>query len=231
MNTRDKILLASLELFNEKGERNVTTNHVAAHLGISPGNLYYHFRNKSDIVYEIFLRYRALVQQVLALPEGRPLTLEDQFQYLEAVFEGLWGFRFLHRELEHFLDEDERLRRDYRDFTRFCLGSIREIIARLDRAGVLQGMDEMAQAGFALNVWLVVTNWMAFLKTACADADERIDKDRLRQGIYQVILLQRPFIAAPYREELARRQRAYQPHQWVLDSVATTPGRAESARS
>ncbi|MGE8356801.1 MAG: TetR/AcrR family transcriptional regulator [Microvirgula sp.] len=55
--TYDRIVSESLALFNEHGERTITTNHIAAHLGISPGNLYYHFRNKEEIVYQIFLQY------------------------------------------------------------------------------------------------------------------------------------------------------------------------------
>ncbi len=39
LNTRQRIVQAALELFNQQGERQVTTNHIAAHLGISPGNL------------------------------------------------------------------------------------------------------------------------------------------------------------------------------------------------
>ncbi|HBX41970.1 MAG TPA: TetR family transcriptional regulator, partial [Marinobacter adhaerens] len=103
MKTRDKILLSSLELFNERGERNVTTNHIAAHLAISPGNLYYHFRNKSDIIYEIFLEYEKLVDFYLDIPEDRAMTLDDMTFYLESVFDGLWSYRFFHRDLEYLL--------------------------------------------------------------------------------------------------------------------------------
>ena len=59
MKTRDRIIHSATELFNDQGERNITTNHIAAHLGISPGNLYYHFRNKEDIIHSIFDQYAA----------------------------------------------------------------------------------------------------------------------------------------------------------------------------
>lgn len=50
VNTYTRIINASLALFNEEGERNISTNHIAAHLGISPGNLYYHSATKTKLL-------------------------------------------------------------------------------------------------------------------------------------------------------------------------------------
>ena len=101
--TRDRIIEASLALFNAQGERNVTTNHIAAHLGISPGNLYYHFPNKQAIVAELFMRYEERVDGFLQLPLQRPVEVRDKAVYLEALLGAMWDYRFLHRDLEHLL--------------------------------------------------------------------------------------------------------------------------------
>jgi AcrR family transcriptional regulator len=66
--TKDRILQISLQLFNERGERSVTTNHIAAELGMSPGNLYYHFRNKQEIIKELAEQYQHETLKMLALP-------------------------------------------------------------------------------------------------------------------------------------------------------------------
>ncbi|MDX1458055.1 MAG: TetR/AcrR family transcriptional regulator [Marinobacter sp.] len=212
MKTRDKIILASLELFNERGERNVTTNHIAAHLAISPGNLYYHFRNKSDIVYEIFLEYEKLVDYYLQIPDDRPLTLDDMKFYLESVFDGLWSYRFFHRDLEFLLDSDERLRQDYREFTNRCLEAINRIFLGLADGGVIQNQAEELRRAMSLNVWLVITNWMAFLKTAHGtEMDRSLSATRMRQGIYQVLTLEIPYLTAEFYDRVMALREQYRP--------------------
>ena len=116
MKTRDRIIQASKDLFNEQGERNVTTNHIASHLGISPGNLYYHFKNKQQIIYDIYLNYEKQVDEQLKLPEDRPLNINDKLMYLQSIFQGLWDYRFLHRDLQHLLEIDDDLHKRYNDF-------------------------------------------------------------------------------------------------------------------
>src|SRR5690554_377873 len=107
--TRERILQASLQLFNTQGERNVTTNHIASHLGISPGNLYYHFRNKPRIVAELFNEFERQMEVFYALPDQITVNLNDKARYLEQLLEILWQFRFLHQGLEYLLESDPEL--------------------------------------------------------------------------------------------------------------------------
>ncbi len=212
MKTRDRILQTSLRLFNERGERTITTNHIAAELAISPGNLYYHFRNKAEIVYELFQAYQQQVDYYLTAPGSQPLTLADLAWYLEAVFDGLWQYRFFHRDLESLLNADPRLRSDYGDFTRRCLAAINGIFEQLASGGIIEPRPEPLRSAMALNVWLVITNWMAYLKTAHAtEGPAALSLVELKQGIYQVLTLELPHVSAAYRERVLALRETYRP--------------------
>ena len=55
--TAERILEVSLDLFNRFGEPNVSTTLISAEMGISPGNLYYHYPAKDELINSLFGRY------------------------------------------------------------------------------------------------------------------------------------------------------------------------------
>ena len=203
MKTRDRIIQASLDMFNEQGERNVTTNHIAAKLEISPGNLYYHFKNKQQIIFDIYLEYEAKVDENLQLPQDRQITVNDKLVYLQKIFQGLWDYRFLHRDLQHLLQNDPDLHKRYNTFFKRCLDRTEAIYLALRDANIIQANDDDIRA-VALNTWILVTSWFGFMHTnlLVSEANEE-SRELLNAGIYQIFALERPYLTPEYIEPVA----------------------------
>lgn len=197
LKTRERIVQHSLELFNQQGERSVSTNHIAAHMEISPGNLYYHFANKQEIISALFDQYQALVDSFLRPPAGRVATVEDKGFYLRAVLAAMWHYRFLHRDLEHLLDSDPVLAERYRRFSQRCLVQGQLIYRGFVEAGILQ-MSEAQVEAVTLNAWIILTSWVRFLCTTRENASH-LSEDAVRRGIYQVLVLELGYVAPPYQ--------------------------------
>lgn len=189
-----------------QGERTVTTNHIAAHLGISPGNLYYHFANKQAIVAELFGRYEARVDQFLRLPPARPMQVEDKALYLEALLGAMWDYRFCIGTWRACSTPMPSWRNATQAYAR-CLQHARAIYQGFVEAGILEMDGEQTEA-LALNAWIVLTSWIRFLATAGAGAGQ-LDPVQMRRGIYQVLALESGFVATGAREAVAALQRQY----------------------
>ncbi|WP_024646638.1 TetR/AcrR family transcriptional regulator [Pseudomonas syringae] len=196
--TRERIVQTSLELFNQQGERSVTTNHIAAHMQISPGNLYYHFANKQVIIAELFREYEGLIGSFLTLPADRPPTIEDKRDYFLAIIDAMWRYRFLHRDLEHLLTSDAELAARYRCFSYRCLMQAMTIYRGFINAGILK-MDEAQIEWTSLNTWIVLTSWVRFLCTN-RESSTHVNEEAIRRGVYQVLMLESSFVAPEARE-------------------------------
>ena len=108
--TRRRITETCLLLFNEAGEPAVSANQIADAVDISPGNLYYHFRRKSDIVTDLFDLYRTRITPLLEVPEQAVLHVDDAWLLLHLMFETVWDYRFIYRDLDSLLGRYDSLR-------------------------------------------------------------------------------------------------------------------------
>ncbi|MFJ4249236.1 TetR family transcriptional regulator [Pseudomonas sp. DTU12.3] len=216
--TSERIVQNSLELFNQQGERSISTNHIAAHMEISPGNLYYHFPNKQAIIAVLFSEYEALVDSFLRPPQGRAATVEDKRFYLKELLSAMWGYRFLHRDLEHLLDSDPELAARYRRFSQRCVIQGAAIYEGFVAAGILK-MDRVQIESLTLNAWIILTSWVRFLCTTRENSNH-LSEQAVKRGVYQVLVLEAGFVTDEARDQVnALFDEFYVPLAQALEDV------------
>ena len=191
-------------MFNTQGEPHVTTNHIADELEISPGNLYYHFRNKDDIIEQLFGGYEARMDTALSVPEGRLPGLEDVWLQLHLVFECIWDYRFLYRDLVDILSRNRRLRLRFARILKRADEQAHQVMRGLVQAGVMRASADEVDAA-ATNILVIATFWLNYA-AARGDEDERTS---IRDGIVQVMMLIAPFLRDAERVHLNTLTRAY----------------------
>ena len=208
--TRSRILAAGLRLFNELGEGRVTTGMIAAELDMSPGNLYYHFRNKDQIVEELFAAFEGRVDIGIGEPIGAPEAIEDLWAYLHLVLEAMRDYRFLYRNLD---DLASRSRRFGERFNRILDREFDAVVALcggLARAGAMRAGPAQIRA-LARNVLVVATYWLNYRarRAGRSSAPPASDADDLGQGAFQVMALVAPYLVGGARRHLEHLSRRY----------------------
>lgn len=204
--TRSRILAEALALFNRNGEARVTTAAIAAALGMSPGNLYYHFRNKEAIVAELFRAFAWRIDvQPRTAAEG-PEAIEDLWLYLHLMLEAIWDYRFLYRDLDGLLSRNRRLRDSFARILERKHDSVIALCDGLVAAGAMRASPAEIRA-LSRNVLVVATYWLEF---ASLRAGHPADVGpALGEGAFQVMALVAPYLRGDARRLLERLARSY----------------------
>lgn len=204
--TRERILAVSLALFNERGEAHVTTGMIADELNISPGNLYYHFRNKDQIVERLFDRFEERISIEPPEPSAGAGAIEDLWLYLHLMFEAIWDYRFLYRNLDDIVGRNRRLREHFNRIVEAKLAAVEGLCRGLARARLMTASPGEIRA-LALNVLVVATYWLNF--RAVRGEQEPADPNDPGTGAFQVMSLVAPYLAGEARQHFERLGRGY----------------------
>jgi AcrR family transcriptional regulator len=200
-NTKELILSTSLTLFNELGEPNVTTNHIADEADISPGNLYYHFRSKDDIVIQLFKRFVSGLQPLTEVPEDSALEAEDLWFQLHLAFEIKGRFRFLYRNLPDLTARIPNLGRAMRALLIRERQAVFHMISGLELKGSLR-ISPWEKELLVDTILLVITYWIPF--AGIFEQHDLEDGSAQVKAIARVLQLVSPFLREPERSKFAR---------------------------
>lgn len=211
--TRQRILYTALMLFNAQGEPNVTTAALAEALNISPGNLYYHFRNKDDIVHALFESFEQDIDPLLHDDGVSRRNAEDLWLFLHLLFETIWRHRFIYRDLNDLMARNRRVRLRMRTILDRKTQAARRLCEDLTLDGQMR-VNELSAQALATNIVVVATGWLAFEYALLGDRmdDPGVQAQALSRGAFQVAALAGAYLqgdAARLFEQLAQ---AYLPN-------------------
>ncbi len=204
MKTRDRILHKSLELFNELGEPNVTTLLISDELDISPGNLYYHFKSKTDILLNLFEWYETEMGSLLEAPNAAP-DIEDQWFFLHLIFENIEKYQFLYKDIVHVLGRHDNIKQRFNRIILKKKKATLNILKGLEAQGSIEANTHELEA-LCENIVLTATFWINY---CIVSRNKGLSENMLARGVYQVISLVAPFLDKEQRLQLNELKKAY----------------------
>ena len=205
--TKERILEVSLAMFNSFGEPNVTTNAIADEMNISPGNLYYHYRSKDEIVNKIFGQFERELDELFAMGKDRAANVEDTWFWLHLLFEKIWKYRFIYRDLNHLLSKNRIIETHFKTLLENSQKKTERLMTEMRSINELSATDGEIHA-VATNLVMIVTFWHSY---AYVMNPRKLDEEKaMNQGVFQVMVLLAPYLQGDARllfEKLAAEYR------------------------
>jgi AcrR family transcriptional regulator len=206
--TAERILETALEMFNRFGEPNVSTTAISTEMAISPGNLYYHYPAKDELVNALFERHRQALAPLLRA-SGEVRDVEDAWFFLHSLFEGLWQHRFLYRNLNDLLSRNRQLETHLQTLIGQMIDSFRQLLDSMRSQGL--NMQTQDVPAMATNMVVLLTYWLSFeyVRDPRRALEPEHAQAALLRGASHVLLLLGPYVEPAQQAHLHGLAGAY----------------------
>lgn len=195
--TFERIASVTLDLFNRYGEPHVSTTMISSELGISPGNLYYHFPSKDQLVNHLYDQYETSMLSLLAA--GCDVQdIEDAWFFLHTLFERVWDHRFLYRDLNHLLSGNRHLETHFHAVLDRKTLALRQMLESLAQAGIMR-IDPTTVQTLSASMAVMVTYWLSYeyVRDPRHAMEAESASSAMGRGAQHVLGLLTPYLSSP----------------------------------
>ncbi|WP_413289115.1 TetR/AcrR family transcriptional regulator [Bdellovibrio sp. HCB337] len=198
MKTKERILLTSIDLFNRSGVVAVTTNHIAKAMDISPGNLYFHYDNKEEIIIELFKRMCKETYQIWRFRKG---SSKNPLAFIDENFELYWKYRFFHREMYSLRRKDIALANMWRNHVQKMMKLMEVLYRRWVREGKMVQIKDADEMQYISETLLAMaTTFLQFFESA----EKTPGKRSVERGKRHLARLLWPYTAGESKDEFEK---------------------------
>ena len=208
--TAERILDVPLELFNHHGLPNVSTTLISAELGISPGNLYYHYPAKDELINALYDRYERALSDLLPAAGG-VRNVEDAWLFLHMLFELIWKYRFLYRDLNDLVSTNRRIETHFQFVLERKTRAVQELLSGLSGGGAMR-IDMDSAATVATSMVVLLTYWLSYeyVREPRRALEAESAAASMMRGAFHVLSLLAPYLGDAEREHLQALAGRYQ---------------------
>jgi AcrR family transcriptional regulator len=194
--TPDRIIAAGRRLLNAKGYAATSLTEIAAEVGISQGNLSYHFPTKKDLAMRIEAETRAMAAARRA--SLRPGNIADDYvEHLLFAMNLTWNNRFLLRDRAQFITDTSdktALSELSADFD-----ELHSLLKRIAAEGMFRRDAVPDLTVLTRSIWIVSRYWMDYLRES--EGREEITWEDQERGIAHHFALLLPCLTAGARRQ------------------------------
>ncbi len=206
MKTKDRILLGSLQLFNVHGATEVTTNDISKELKMSPGNLYFHYKNKEQIIREIFKKLSKETVEVWK-PQAKLAKKQQKIELIEFIEKNMqlyWKFRFFHRELYTLRKKDSDLSKLWKAHLKKLKLMMIILYKQWIKSGYMVPFQSKYEMEYISELLFITSNsFMQFFETVDGGSDIPTQKtlDKARKHIMRMLI---PYLTGDTKDEFEK---------------------------
>ena len=201
INTKTKIKNSAVHLFNTQETLSVTTNHIAKEAGISPGNLYYHYKNKEEIVTDLYLDLSKRFEEINSfeniLLSSNPIkVLDDTFELMGEIF---YEYRFLLRDSMVLIALYPSFKENFVRNQEKRIKQIESLLQFLLKENIIQYEENINLERRAKMHWFITAYWQSF-----ASSTGNVSRESIKEAkdlIFEFLIY--PFLTQKGKEMLS----------------------------